>query len=838
VTAHPANTAAGPVGPAATTTHHRGEQSTGYQPGRNQPVTSSIATSAAPATVAPLVTTLMRSCNSWPRTDGEKFSPLPDPVTLADALTRRWSNDRHFTAYAPFRPTPDHVPVRVNVDTPSDANPVSMQLLIADVDHETTHGTDTSAPQEWRDDIRARLPKEWCVYDTFGGLRIMFTLEVPWNIVDKAGAEGWSEYYLTCLGVLRRLYNVEADVGCKDFTRMYRLPGADRPGKMVDPRLTTTEPPLWDDAWLTDADLPAPAPPKKRAHSGGTTSDAAELHVAKMYIAACDDDECAERQWLDWKERGSKLDIACPGEHNSESNLVNGSTAIMPGSNPGACNCKHTTCSLRSTPDDANITPKLLDWLVEHSPAARVVDEAKKQAEQQAASDAIDKVGEIMGSKKTGANDVEHPTLDTTGCRLNGRTGWPWILQSGNQYWLHAVNESEYPRQCVRSEFGAAIARHLDKQIGIKSRNLADLQNCYIRNVQSVRMTYTARSNTYDPATDTLTLATLNWTKRAPKFHEGIDIWLRALFGAKYANGVQWLASLVDLNRPAPCLFLVGGKDIGKSLLACGLASLWGVPEPAEMAESISQFNESTVECPLVFSDEELPKDLSFGVFREMITKHSRRVNRKGLSKVTLLGCVRVILAANNDQLLRYQKTGALTRADVDAIADRLLVIDCPTEGAGLTAVRKAVAALDTDAVATYQLAEHVLHLAATVPLTPKGVRMAAKPGGGERLLGKVVANRHSEILMKVRTLLEPNYQSSEPALVEPADDDAVTRVHVQGLFLSLCTPGCRVSLADVQEFCDAHKLRNSEQHKLGKRNVMWRILDRASVRAALEGLD
>jgi hypothetical protein len=434
------------------------------------------------------------------------------------------------------------------------------------------------------------------------------------------------------------------------------------------------------------------------------------------------------------------------------------------------------------------------------------------------------------------------PTADATGLKLSPLTGWPWILQSNNQFWLHAIDKPEYDVQCVRPELGACIARCLDKQIDEKNRGLAELQNVNIKVVSEVQMTYSARKHVYDPDTNRLTLAALRWTQRDPVFHEDIDRWLRALFGPLYEAGEQWLASLTTLERPAPCLFLTGPKQLGKSLLACGLAALWRRPEPATLVEAISSFNESTAECPLVFSDEELPKDMSFGAFREMITSHSRRVNRKGLSKITLIGCVRVIIAANNDQVLRYQKTGALTRADLDAIADRLLVIRCHD------AAREVVQTLDTDAVAQYRLAEHVLHLAATVPLEAKGQRMAAKPGGGESLLGKVVANRHSEILMRLKNVLdgvedlcaEFVHTKDRPSLqflpTQPQDE---LLLQAQGFFSAMRKdPSCRVSLNDLQEFCDAHKLRNSEQHKLQGRNLMWRVLNLTGVREALEGLD
>ena len=428
------------------------------------------------------------------------------------------------------------------------------------------------------------------------------------------------------------------------------------------------------------------------------------------------------------------------------------------------------------------------------------------------------------------------PAIDAAGLRRCPSTGWPWIVQKGDLFWLHRSDAVAFSNECQTREIIPEIRRVLGGVIPDDERTLDALRNEWVEVVSDVRSSYTARANTYDPTTRTLMLAALSWV--APEhatYHAHIDLWLRALFAGGYDRGAQWLASCGSLDRPAPCLYLTGPKAIGKTLLVDGLAMLWGKPAASTLRETISSFNESTGDRPLVFSDEGFPKELDFQDFRDLVTAHTRRVNVKFGRKTSVEGCIRIVLAANNADAMRYQRIGSLTPADLDAIADRLLVLPCSADARG---VLEAHTQVERDSWARHEIAEHVLWLAATVPLATTAGRMAAEPGGGERLLERVVIARGADVLLKIEAAIRAGRMSETYGVV--AVDAATVRVNVTRLHAAMVADRTtKVTIADVKETCASLALRpGTEQHKVGGLNLKWRVIDRLRLESMLAELD
>ena len=161
-------------------------------------------------------------------------------------------------------------------------------------------------------------------------------------------------------------------------------------------------------------------------------------------------------------------------------------------------------------------------------------------------------------------------------------------------------------------------------------------------------------------------------------FHQDIADWLELLGGDDPEALRIWLATLLELDRPTAALYLQGAPGTGKGLLVSGLNSLWGAnATPFEVATG--RFNFSLKKNPLVFLDESVStsrsgnRDLS-GDFRSLVTDTQRTIEPKGLEMVSLEGCVRVIVAANNPDAISM--SGATSQEDIDAIVTRIRHID------------------------------------------------------------------------------------------------------------------------------------------------------------------
>ncbi len=345
------------------------------------------------------------------------------------------------------------------------------------------------------------------------------------------------------------------------------------------------------------------------------------------------------------------------------------------------------------------------------------------------------------------------PTEDITGLKL-APSGHPWVLRTGTWCWLHDTNPTErrYSDAVLKTDVRLQIKRTHKRLVPIeyttpkgKTQELTDkeFETMYEHRVAELKATYLARENTWDPSTCRLTLASLNWTDATPERDPDVEAWLRALAGPRYDRLAQWIASCVSLDRPAPALYIHGEANVGKSLLAVGLARLWQV-EPAPFEEALTSFNEATASCPLMYADEGFPDGMSFNTFRSMVTSPSRRVNEKFKPKYPVEGYVRIILAANNAQALRYQRTGALTAADMQAIADRLLVINADTSA------QDVLRACDADGFAKRRIASHALWLATHVALEPKPARMCARPEGASDVLEALQTARYAYMIRTV----------------------------------------------------------------------------------------
>jgi hypothetical protein len=195
------------------------------------------------------------------------------------------------------------------------------------------------------------------------------------------------------------------------------------------------------------------------------------------------------------------------------------------------------------------------------------------------------------------------------------------------------------------------------------------------------------------------------------EFNPQIDQWLKLLAGELYGSFQDWLAVVMLTDRPTAVVSLWGPPATGKSMAAEGCAKLWGrnaVPTPFD--EATGAFNAGIRECPLLLADEYLgARRNDSKALRAIVAKSSHRINDKNKSIVSLQGCVRAILAANNPDVLGLSGED-LTEDDVEAVESRVLEIKAQPEAAEY--LRSIGGRATTEAwVAGDGIAKHVLWL-------------------------------------------------------------------------------------------------------------------------------
>ena len=261
-----------------------------------------------------------------------------------------------------------------------------------------------------------------------------------------------------------------------------------------------------------------------------------------------------------------------------------------------------------------------------------------------------------------------------------------WIIQKGDNYYV--LCDGIY-RCYASSDVGSAIIRDLAPaatvgvdlyeltQRGKRRRTMPELMELYGTVAGSVTVDLAAQAASYEPVTRAFTEAPCPIRVTA-KYDTDVETWLRIMTGTKSELVENGLACITRLREPLPALYLSGMGGTGKSLLPNGLARIFG-KSPVMLGEALgTAFNEALVGCPIVFGDEDVPRDyggrIRSTVLREFIQARTRPLLRKYRPPATLVGCVRLVLAANGSQF--FSELGEeLETYDAKAVGDRILYV-------------------------------------------------------------------------------------------------------------------------------------------------------------------
>lgn len=266
-----------------------------------------------------------------------------------------------------------------------------------------------------------------------------------------------------------------------------------------------------------------------------------------------------------------------------------------------------------------------------------------------------------------------------------------WIIQKGISYYV-LDKTGNYQGPFIKDEARPAMASILARApilineptpSGIRRRTPLELVEDFGTVAKEVIVDLTASYSKFERSSGIIREATRPIrSKIKPEYDEQIDKYLQLLGGDQYEKLCDWLACVPDLKKLLCALYLAGAPGNMKTSIAFGLAKLWHSGPPAEIARVLSDFNEDLLMCPLILADEGLPrtwKGLSITTqLRSMISTYQRTLSRKYLPPSTMQGAIRLILAANNEFLLK--SSDVMNASDLQAIAQRFLYIQTTNE--------------------------------------------------------------------------------------------------------------------------------------------------------------
>jgi hypothetical protein len=193
---------------------------------------------------------------AWPDEPGREPRPMDKTyvVPMSVALTRQYKTDAHFAAYV----SPNGRRLR---SIAADQISIALHYIVLDVDCPEVHGKGVGAPDCWRAETRGKMlavraaHPGFYFFETRGGLRVIYRQPVPFLIECAADALEWKRDYAITCAYLKRAFDIEADVACADWTRLFRLPHATRkPGSPPENWPTAGDPARIEALWFEPED--------------------------------------------------------------------------------------------------------------------------------------------------------------------------------------------------------------------------------------------------------------------------------------------------------------------------------------------------------------------------------------------------------------------------------------------------------------------------------------------------------------------------------------------------------------------------------------------------------
>jgi hypothetical protein len=265
-----------------------------------------------------------------------------------------------------------------------------------------------------------------------------------------------------------------------------------------------------------------------------------------------------------------------------------------------------------------------------------------------------------------------------------------WVIRKGNSVYLYGSGKYTGP-YVAQQDAGIAVDQLLApaEEVGVKLYHLSQegklipkgldtITRRYGTLARSVIIDMTAQRMHYDQQSATLIEAPFPLrTDIEPEYSHEVDLWLECIAAEKVHLLRSWIADLPNLQYPSAVLFLFRAAGAGKSFFADGIASIFNQNGPTDLDEAMQNWNDIQLQNPILFGDEKLPLDFRGRVrtedLRQLIQAREKPLKRKFLPIATLKGSARILLAANNENML--MQSGDLTTADINAISERFILM-------------------------------------------------------------------------------------------------------------------------------------------------------------------
>lgn len=619
-----------------------------------------------------------------------KDVPASSPLIQAEeAWEAEWPTDAHCVQY--FIPGEEAMP-RLNkssiawLQTHHDIQP---QVAWVMVDVDNPHH------QEWDDRLLEHLaatldPANLPEADSAGYYQTQHGYRLVWRLAEPMPAllfEDWATMFYEYL----RSRGVEADMACRDWTRLFRMPKATRDGVLQDHPLDFSN--IYSGLTLDWTPPRAPvegqAPGRKSVQTWDTDMERPEVPSRTL---ARDAQYLKDTPW--YQPIMDRRALAHDGERNAKTISALGTVLnrMQPDPDPYLAFKLLSPCVQAQVEEGSRWD---LDWLWVKCLlfANREQGQREYRDDLKAATIGVRHLLQMKEAERMGLGGSPEEADDPDFVRKLILTP-PGL----NVVYLWDINRGRYERKAfhpmtlARDLSRACGHGSLEDEDGIPLVDLRDdkgkllpgseIMHRYSSEVSRTVYRYVPGTS-YDDATSTLTtsLTDINPYLR-PEYNAEIDRWLDLLGGEEAWRIKDWLSVMFQYDYPVCALYLEGGSGLGKGMLGEGLSQIWSGAY-CDFSEITKSFNQRLLVTPLVWADEVAEGDVGKSMsaaFRKIVGSSVHDISVKYQSNLELHGCPRVLITANNPNAIRFMET--MSGDDIDAVVTRFGHVMCSVEAA------------------------------------------------------------------------------------------------------------------------------------------------------------